>query len=88
MLNESMSFTTRPKFTLRKLPMWGKTHGNAVNFEWPTQEMLDRMPTDTRLESITFKVSATYGGFLGSVQCHLTNGESSPEIKSQDGHQK
>ena len=25
-----------PKFRLRKLPLWGKTEGSPINFEWPT----------------------------------------------------
>jgi len=62
--------------------MWGKANENAINFEWPTQKMLDGMPSETKLESITFKETAHGRAFVSSVQCHLTSGEASPEMKT------
>ena len=44
----------KPRFTLRKLPMLGGRGASEVNFEWPTQETLDRMPEDVSLKSIMF----------------------------------
>lgn len=35
--------------------MWGElVDPEQINFEWPTQEMLDFMPNDVSLKSITF----------------------------------
>ena len=44
------------RFSLRKLPLWGKTRSySKIDFEWPTQAILDRMPADVRLQSLDFK---------------------------------
>ena len=45
-----------------------------VDFEWPTQAMLDKMPLDVALQSITLKFQSKFGR-IGSVQLTLTNGE-------------
>ena len=47
--------STRNKFTLRKLPLWGKQiDENQIDFEWPTQDMIADIDSDTRLESLEF----------------------------------
>ena len=33
------------RFTLKKLPMWGEqVAADAINFEWPTQEIFEKWP--------------------------------------------
>ena len=55
LLNPLMIVIKRPRFTLRKLPMWGEQVAvNQIDFEWPTQEMLDQMPADVSLRSLEF----------------------------------
>ena len=67
MINRSLSMSRvssaiaviKPKFTLRKLPMWGQqVHADQINFDWPTEEMTKDMSQDVFLKSIEFK---TYG---------------------------
>ena len=77
MLNEIEA--PKPKFTLRKLPMWGQQVTlDKIDFEWPTQEMLDRWLPDVSLKSITFSTYDQNGAEVSSVQCMLSNNESSP----------
>ena len=54
-MRQSMGMYAPAKFTLKKLPMWGwQVAADDINFEWPTQEMLDQWPEDASLKSITF----------------------------------
>ena len=51
------------KYTLRKMPMWGKqVRPDEINFEWPTQEILDGMQSDVSVKSITLKERNNYHG--------------------------
>ena len=61
--------------------MWGEWSNkvNKVNFEWPTLELLNEMPSDVRLKSIQFKIEpGNFSPFLSSVQCTLTDQTQSP----------
>ena len=71
--------TPSPKFKLRKLPMWGEqVTDENINFEWPTQEMLDRMPAGVSLKSILLATSSQSGcGTICFTQCTLSNGDTS-----------
>ena len=61
------------EFVLKRLPLWGqKVKADDVNFEWPTQEMLDKMPSDVYLQSLEFK--SVSGHLLSSVRVCLSNG--------------
>ena len=52
--------------------MFGKDlPADQVNFEWPTQEMLRKMPHDVSIKEITFKRGGVDG--ISSVRCTLTN---------------
>ena len=74
--------TPKPKFKLRKLPLWGKVNA-LINFEWPTQEVMDSLPWDTALKSIKFATSTTSSyGSVAFIQCHLSNGVSSPLVSN------
>ena len=65
------------KYTLEKLPMWGKkVQHDEINFQWPSQEMLNEMEPDVWLESIQFKGIPEV--VLSSVQVTLSNGQKSP----------
>ena len=68
-------------FMLRKLPMWGTgIRERPIDFEWPTQEMFDRMQAGVSLRAITFR-SIRYQGYescITGVQVHLSDGTSSP----------
>ena len=72
----------RPKtFVLKKLPMWGEqVAADAINFEWPTQEIFDEWPLDVSLKSITFSDSSKQTSFISSVQCTISTGEVSPRF--------
>ena len=71
------------KFTLRKLPLWGKQiDENQIDFEWPTQDMLAEGDINgmTRLESLEFK---DWGVSITSVRATLSNGKSSPVFQRE-----
>ena len=67
-----------PRFSLRKLPKFGELVGpKLINFEWPSQELLDRLPADTTVRTLVFKTSKSVNRVC-SVQCKLSNGVESP----------
>ena len=54
-------WNVKPKrtFTVQQLPMWGeKVSQDQINFRWPSQQALDAMPEDVRLEKLIMKASA------------------------------
>ena len=65
--------------SLRKLPKWGCVF-DQIDFEWPTQEDLLRMPKDKpiKVESIQYKPCKQYNYLFGAIQVTLSNGVSSP----------
>ena len=68
------------KYTLRKVPCWGeRVAAERINFEWPTQAMLDQMPPGVSLKSLHFKLC---DGTISSVKCTLTNGIESPVFEN------
>ena len=72
---------TMRKYTLKKLPMWGKkVQNDEINFQWPSQAMLNEMEPDAWLESIQFKGMPEV--VLSSVQVTLSNGQKSPVFES------
>ena len=80
-MNKSLSQASRPKTTIRRLPMWGKnTREDQVNFSWPSQEQLNVMRFDVSLKSIEFK--SCHHPFVSSVKCILSNNISSPVFES------
>ena len=57
--------------------MWGRNMPlSHVNFEWPTQDMLDQWEPDVAIKSIELKNAGSL--FISAVQVNLTNGQSSP----------
>jgi len=82
-----MGLSVKPKFTLRKLPMWGKQlAANEINFEWPTQELLDQMPADASLRSLDLSYSHQKSGqgALSAIKCTLSNEQQSPLFLSKN----
>ena len=68
------------KYTLRKVPYWAqRVVAEKINFEWPTQAMLDQMPPGVSLKSLHFK---SISGLITSVKCTLTNGIESPVFEN------
>jgi len=64
------------KYSLKKLPLWGmQAPAHELSFEWPTQDMFGQMQPDVKIKSLTFK--SYRSGRISSVQCALTNGQSS-----------
>ena len=55
---------------------------DEVNFEWPTQEILDELPSDAYLEKLEFK--SVQGIVLSSVRVCLSNGKSSPVFQNRN----
>lgn len=69
--------------------MWGKkADTDAINFEWPTQEIMDQWPEDVHLKSITFSTFGVSQTVVSSVQCTLSTDEKSPlfDTKGVDQH--
>ena len=50
----SLVLGLQKKPQLKRLPIWGNPDLDEINFEWPTQEMLDAMQPDVYLQSIEF----------------------------------
>ena len=74
----------KKKFSLRKLEFSGsaeKENGEPCNFEWPTQELLDKMPEDVRLKSIEFTRSSG-NDRVASVKVNLTHDFSSEKFEA------
>ena len=66
----------KPKFILKKLPMWGwQAPADKIDFEWPTQALFDSMLPDVSLKSIELK---GFGNVIAGVKCTLSNGQASP----------
>ena len=61
-----------PQFKLKKLPIWGLQNYDKINFEWPTQDLLNQIDGHVRLKSLNFKTNGN--GRLASVKCNLNNG--------------
>ena len=61
-----------PRIRLKKLPLWGarQVAPQEINFEWPTQEMIERMDPDVKLFLLDFR--GNYA--ISSIKCTLTNG--------------
>ena len=54
--------------------MWGRKYDtNKINFEWPTQEVFDKMNHDVKMKSIEFSDNAA-GAAITSVRCYLSDG--------------
>ena len=46
---------------MKRLPVWGKkVKDDEMNFEWPTQEILDKLSPDVFLKSLDLKVVGDY----------------------------
>ena len=43
---DEVTSNTEPRYTLRKLPFWGK---NLQDFEWPRQEDLRQLSPDAQI---------------------------------------
>ena len=75
------SFVAIPK-KVRKLPLWGEqVEPEEIDFEWPNEEVIQSLPEDVSLESITFK--KVFDDVISSVNCTLSNGESSGAIEAE-----
>ena len=53
----------------------------SINFEWPTQSMLNSMPEDCCMRSIEFSRYRYAFGTISSVKVTLTNNLESPIFK-------
>ena len=73
-INPVMAIKVKPpQFLLKKLPIWGlQISPDKINFEWPTQDLLNQMDGDVRLKSLNFKTNEN--GRLASVECNLDDG--------------
>ena len=67
---------------IKRLPMWGlKVKKNQIDFEWPTQEIVNAFQSKFKLRTFCFK---TRNSYVSSVQCILSNGQVSPLFESQN----
>ena len=55
----------------------------AINFEWPTQEIADQWQNDVSLKSITFSTFSERDIVVSSVQCTLSTDEESPLFNTE-----
>ena len=60
---------------------------NELDFEWPTQDLFRQMQTDVvAIKSLSFANRISYHDYsLASVQCTLTNGQSSAVFEKAAG---
>ena len=80
MLGES-STAAKGTFSLRKLPFCRQVGVDEIDFEWPTQELLDQMPRDVRLQSLEFKCDGLDEDVIASVKVNLSHGFESEVFK-------
>lgn len=70
-------------FNLKKLPLWGEqVPAEMVNFQWPTEEQLEKSTQETYLASMTFKEVFNQQKIC-SVQCTLSDNVSSPVFEKE-----
>ena len=75
--------TASKKFTLRKLPFWGRVDEDELDFQWPTQVLLDQMPRDVRLQSLEFKCDDDdESPSIASIKVNLSHGFESEVFKA------
>ena len=68
----------RSNRVIRRMPMWGqKVEENAINFSWPTQEIIDELPPDVSLMTLDLQ-KAKGVWYFSSVRCILSNHLASP----------
>ena len=85
LMTGTTNIQSMPKATLKRLPMWGTgVNADQVNFEWPTQDLLDQMPSDVIMKSIEFKSYSNSRQVLNSVQCTLSDGTKSPVFQKEN----
>ena len=65
---------------MRKLPMWGQVHDHSkVDFQWPTLEIFEAMPPDTRLKTILVQSdNISMDRSISSLKLIFTNNVESP----------
>ena len=67
------------------MPLWGWQRPDKVDFEWPSQEIFDKMHSDVTLKKLVFRGG---GGTVAGVRCILSNGISSPLIEVEGNFNK
>ena len=66
--------------------MWGKqVWEDDIDFEWPSQELLEKKGGEATLQSLEFK---DWGVSITSIKITLSNGLSSPEFHKEGISQK
>ena len=72
---------------LRRLPLWGEqVEPHEINFEWPTQELLNKLPADLSLKALEFSKSTVMGVNISTVRCTLA--KRSYRIPYRNGNQR
>ena len=74
----------KQSFTLKKLRMWGEqVPETEINFQWPTSDMIEDLPEDVNLKSVTFASRNVDKLCLSSAMCVLSNGHQSENFEYQ-----
>jgi len=72
-------------YNLRKLPMWGQQVSlEAINFEWPTQGMFDKMPPSVSLKWLEISTSNQNDPAVAAVRVAMTNEQKSRHFLKDD----
>ena len=77
-----------PRGKMRKLPLWGEqVTDDQITFQWPTEAALDEIDCAVKLVRLGMKFPKDGNGGsqekLYSIQCWLSNGQSSPEFRTR-----
>ena len=75
------------RYSIKRLPLWGEQtedenseiESGQINFQWPTQSMLNDMPEDVSLSTLTLKYNKDSLPIL-SIQCTLKRAKSDKEL--------
>lgn len=69
------------------MPLWGEqVEPHEINFEWPTQELLNKLPVDLSLKALEFSKSTVMGVNISTVRCTLA--KRSYQIPYRNGNQR
>ena len=67
---------SKKSYLLERMPMWGeKVSPDQINFSWPSLDLLNNLPANTKLQKMTMK---SVLNAISSVQCLLSDGTESP----------
>ena len=82
-LKPFQSYSMKAFKTKRKLPLFGYNPGGEPDFEWPTQQDIEKMPQDSKpikVVAIEWQKSTVNSNYIGGLRLVLSNGNKSPSF--------